>query len=244
MEPKITITEQGSGAIYEGLSFEGYQQLEGKSHTDLRTWVSGQDKKPSRRLLVGTALHDAVLRGNDYCRENYEFISEEVNLTTKEGREKMAEAEKATGKTILRPSERSVVKGCLNALRGEGLVQRALAAPGQKRELALVAPLEGVQCRCLADIVMPGKCLIDLKTTGWNRRDDFVNAIVAYGYASQAAMYVDLWHQISGDFLPFWFMCVTVRQPAAAWMLEITPEQLAFGREWYKTVLKLYNRFG
>ena len=85
------------------------------------------------------------------------------------------------------------------------------------------------------------KCLADLKTTGYRTAAEFKDAIVKFGYASQAAFYVDLYASVTGEYLPWVFVCVS-KDTFDVWYEVMTNEQLAFGRRWYQDVLTLYER--
>lgn len=226
--------------ILPGMADADYRARPELSHSDLKSFVSGKPMARSRRLIVGTALHTLVLEGFDsYIGQFHECFTEH-KLNTKEGKESFA-LEGVDGKTSLRPSEWRLVRGMADSLNSHPQAAKVIGADGEN-ELCVLATPEGFStpCKCLIDMKRRA-CLVDLKTTGYLTHDEFRQAIVDYGYASQAAFYVDMYAAATGEYLQWFFVCVS-KTSLDVWVEPITHEQLAFGRRWYKDILALYER--
>lgn len=227
--------------MYENVEDGDYRLANAVAHSDLRSWVFGPTQ-PGRHFLVGRALHDVVLRP-DHARDTYVVTPEDWKLNTKDGKAAMQEFIAANpDKTVLRPSERAEVGHLVNALRANEDCKRVLDAPGEV-EVAMVGQLiEGlpVLCKGLADkIVRAG--IVDIKTTGASNEDEFVDAILRYGYDAQAAYYTGLYELLTAEWRPFVWVCVSKRT-LNSWVTVVPAYAYHSGRRWNETTLRLYAR--
>lgn len=226
--------------VLTGLTFEEYEDIEAVSHSDLKAWARGESRS-TRKTLVGTAVHDVVLRP-DHAKDTYVTMDQDVDLRKTEGKAVYAQWTKDNpGKTILRPAERETVRQCVKTLKSHADAWKIICAPGDN-EVCYVGTLPGrqLQSKGLLDMVRRG-CLGDLKTTGYANQDEFLQQIVKYGYASGAAYYLDLYAAHTNRYVPMLNVCVSTRT-SEVWIHRFTPEQMAFGRQWYEDVFTLMER--
>lgn len=234
--------------VYPEMPRVDYDAAPGVSHTMLKDYVAGKKTSSTRRLLIGNALHDRML-GKQYFEDHYVTI-DDVNLTTKVGKQELQEAENSTGKTAIKSAERLLVAAMFGAIAKNDMGRKYIESKDQ-REVAVfdyigsegskVLPSHPTLMKGIIDLV--GKNQWDLKTCGWPTRDEFKNNIVNYGYASQAALYRELGAKaFHGEYKRFFWLCVSIHPPHDVWVEEATPLILSFGLRWIHTVLTLYER--
>jgi len=227
-----------------------YRAIDALSHSDLKAWVSGRQPE-GRQLIVGSALHARVIFGKDYYLKRYFESPQEYNLRKKEEKQRFVEDQeisKSIGMDLLRKKEAEQITAMTFALYAHPVGRKAFGYKGYK-ELAVVAnSLPGIsgwpgytgRVKCLVDLL--GKGLCDIKTTGYADENQFKNAVVDYGYAVQAYAYREIYAAVSGEWLPFKFLCVSKREPHNVWVMQLTPEQEAFGGRWWHDMLTIYAR--
>lgn len=233
-----------AAGIYCDLPDDEYRRIEAVSHSDLKGWASGDPLPPKgRHLFLRQALHAALLQP-EYAKSAFVTMSDNVDLRTKEGQAALAEYEERTGKRALQPKERESIKQMVLSLRQDPETRKILEAPGEC-ELAVVSDL-GVAPSVLSKGLIDKKCracIVDIKGTGYFNEAEFIDQFYKYGYDSQGAHYVDLVHAHTGEYLPFFFVCVSERS-LQVWIQRLTPEQYVTGRRWYRDMLRLYSLHG
>jgi hypothetical protein len=245
--------------IYAGMDDATYRVIDAVSHSDLQAFAADARgvKKPKRgrALVIGSAV-DAIVFDADQGLSKFCVLPDETPLNTKEGKAVVAAFEEAhEGRVALRPSEYKLVSTLVKSLRKHGGAQKILTTPGQS-QLSIIGEIEGVACKCRIDKVCDtpeALWLVDLKTTGCEDEQKFRNSVVDFGYASQGAMYCDLYHAAALEKPPqgYLLLCVSKRMDydeegyhrAPIWIVTLTPEQLAFGRRWYQDVLGLWRKY-
>lgn len=82
-----------------------------------------------------------------------------------------------------------------------------------------------------------GEWLCDLKTT--QSLDKIPSTIAEFGYHVQAAWYLDMWHGASGEERTRWaFIFQESESPYEVAVVELDPDDIAKGREWYLRALE------
>ena len=66
----------------------------------------------------------------------------------------------------------------------------------------------GMPCKCQLDTVSRWRVLTDLKTSRDIRRSEFNRSVWKFGYHIQAEWYRKAWQRLTGELLPFTFVCV------------------------------------
>ena len=235
--------------IHRNMSWDDYDNLDAVSHSDLKAFAEGKKGgSKSRRMHLGTLIHTLLLEGGEKARADFVFEKELPDRRTKIGKEAWENMVRDVGHDrILTVDEAKKAKRCCDSLMAHPQARKAVESAEQKsREIVVCNSIDGhdINNKGRIDILHKG-CVIDIKTTGFANQEKFVNQIVEYGYASQGAYYVDLCQkELGGEYLPFIFLCVSVREPFQSWIYRLNNEQMAFGRKWYTNVLSLIRRYG
>lgn len=224
-----------------GTDDSDYRLMPYLSHSGLRQWVSGDEPKSGRNLLVGTAFHTMVLEPAE-MKSRYFTLSQDYDLRTKESQAAVAKEVESNGcKIALKPSETSMLREMYRAMKSHPVMARAIDAD-YPTEVVCVADLHGVPCKSKLD--KPTKTLLDVKTTHCASEQEFRDSMVRYGYATQASFYQSMWAAThEGLHLPFAFLCASTREVGAAWIYKPTPMEMAYGACWVEQMLGLYRRY-
>ena len=217
-----------------------YRESKGISHSDLKAWCGQGPRGTSRKLYIGKAVHTMLLEP-ELAKDQFVTMEDEVDLRSNEGAALAREmAEEHPGKIVLKPSERSLIKGCVTAVQQNSDMTRILRAKGE-RELCMFGELEpGLLSKGMADLVLENS-MWDVKTTYCGSMDDFEQSIYKFGYDSQAAYYSDLYASLTGKSLHFGWLCIST-STLNTWIYKADEHHLLPGRRWYKTVLPLYAK--
>ena len=228
--------------IHEGIPFEKYLALDALSFSDLENWLRGKPHSLGRRGTLGSLAHCLVLEGAEAVKARYVKLPSNADLRLKANRHAMIALGEETGKQPVKPSEWAT---CCEMYRGIQRCERAVKALAveSRREVAVIADMDGTLTKARVDL-LGEKFLLDLKTTHCVNSDFFRDSVVDYNYAARAAYYIDNVAAVLGRFLPFRWLCVSTKPPYDAWIDEATNEQVAFGRKYYKAILKLHTRYG
>lgn len=146
----------------------------------------------SPNMVLGSALHCAVLEGEAAFKASYVERPEDIKLTTKDGKE-WAATQKRKGLTVLNGEQVEQLKGMTKALQ-----QLEWFAPERQEELRKYSELSiywdwcGMDCKARLDrvIELPDKVLVlDLKTTDSVNQRKFLDKVIYLNYLFQAAYY-------------------------------------------------------
>ncbi len=224
-----------------------YFAADAMSQSSLGDWVIGKKRgKPSRSMVIGSALDALVFDGNQGYLQRFHPIDDNVSMATKKGKARIAEIKKDCGdKEILRPDEWKQVYGMLDALRDNYEASRWLKEGNDTAQVCVFAWIEGVWCKGKIDkAARKRRTLIDLKSTGYLNASQFANSIIRYRYDVQAAMYLDLWDAIDAPIVTnFVNVVVSSKFPHPSWIVEYTDEQIATGRRQYVAELRLWRKY-
>lgn len=148
----------------------------------------------SANMVLGSALHCAVLEGPKAFEASYVEKPEDIKLTTKEGKAWAAEVKKA-GKTVLNGEQTEQLKNMVRALGEiEWFAPERQADLRKYSELSIYWDWMGVDCKARLDrvIELEDKVLVlDLKTTDSVNHKKFLDKVVYLNYLFQAAYYTE-----------------------------------------------------
>lgn len=199
-----------------------------------------QERKdsPSRNLVIGSALHMAVLEPDLYKRTY-------LNSNSDDRRSKHYKelADKYGGEFVLTADESARVDGISRSV-WDMYKNEFLYLPG-KNELSgfSIDHETGVTCRHRFDRLTDSGIGIDLKTTIDARPDAFSRSIQNYGYHMQAAFYSDQYEWITGNRLEeFVFLVVESSSPYACKAYTLNQESIDIGRDIYRKCLNDYAK--
>jgi len=195
------------------------------------------EREPTRNLVIGSALHMAVLEPDLY-RETY-FNSGAADRRAKVYKDL---ADEYGGEFVLTANEADNIDGIANSLWDKYSV--LLSLPGNNELSGFSAdPETGVVCRHRFDKLTQNRIAIDLKTAVDARPEAFSKSIHAYGYHMQQAFYSDQYEWITGRMLnDFIFLVVESSAPYACKSYRINQESIDIGRDIYRKCLDEYAK--
>lgn len=145
-------------------------------------------------MTLGSALHCAVLEGQEAFEAQYVERPDGLNLTTKEGKAWAADI-KAKGKTVLTGEQSAQLRGMVAALQ-----ELEWFSPARQQELRKFSELSiywdwcGIDCKARLDrlIELDDRVLVlDLKTTDSVNPKKFLDKVFNLNYMFQAAYYTE-----------------------------------------------------
>lgn len=195
------------------------------------------EREPTRNLVIGSALHMAVLEPDLY-RETY-FNSGAADRRAKDYK---ALADEYGGEFVLTADEASKINGIANSLWDKYGDLLSLQGHNELSGFS-TDPETGVLCRHRFDKLAQNGIGFDVKTAIDARPDAFSKAIYAYGYHMQAAFYSDQYEWITGEMLnDFIFLVVESSAPYACKSYRINAESLEIGHNIYRKCLDEYAK--
>lgn len=232
--------EVGAGC-WDGMPEKVYRRHTAVSHSDIRHWL--KPRKLGRAGIIGSAVHALVLEGRAALDAQFLSVDEDFDMRTTAGKERGAELLGDSGKVLLRRKERAEVELLFNELGSSKGARVILGKPGGN-EVSVVSAFDGFDQTYKARIDMVrGTSLWDLKTTSCVNEDDWVDSEVKFGYIHQAEWYSSLYAALTGEHLPFRFLCVSKQAPHNVWARAVPNELMALGRKWREDMLTLYERY-
>ena len=187
---------------HEGLSNEAYHSLKAVSPSQIKVLgrsplhyfdrFLAEDRErpePTAAMLLGTALHTAVLEP-ELWDSTIAVPPQTFDRRTKVGKELAAafDAESA-GKIVLAPDDADQVRRMADAVRKHPAAGFLLELPG-RREASYTweDPQTGLQCKTRPDWhSLDGRLVVDVKTTRDASRAEFAKSIANLDYHVQAA---------------------------------------------------------
>lgn len=190
---------------------------------------------------LGKAFHDAVLLPEVYAKEY--AVSQKFDRRTKEGKaaaEAFAQANE--GKTIIDEPTAVKVFAMATSIKTHPGAAALLEAAGEYELSLFWTDAEtGIDCRLRCDKWIPDfNTAFDLKTTQDASGDAFPRSIHTYGYALQAAFYLDGMNACGLPAKYFAFGCVESDAPHGRAVYQLDDESVELGRKQYR---KLLNRY-
>lgn len=143
--------------------------------------------------------------------------------------------EAAAPRDVLTLSEFSDCEAAALAVRESKLAAPYLAEG--EAELSVSWEVDGLPAKCRVDFLSSSKpALVDLKFTKDASPEGFPRQVLNYGYAGQAAFYVDAVKHALGEELPFVFIACEGSFPPV--VFTVPPDILDLGRSMYRRALK------
>lgn len=198
------------------------------NRSPLHAWTAhprlNPDWEPTEKKTfdIGRAAHRAVLgQGGDYV-EIPEHLLASNGATSTKAAQAFIEDARASGLTPLKTAEIGQIGHIAASVRTKLDAMRITLDPSRS-ELAALAQVDGVWCRCMVDNAPldPRLPLYDLKTTTDASPEGAVKAVVNYGYDVQAAFYLDAWRAATGEARRFRFILVEKEAPFEVAVVEL-----------------------
>jgi len=263
-----TVRKRYAPGWYTDLSNDEYHSSAGFSSSQVKSLLQktpahllhsfSVKKEPSSAMLLGTAVHTAVLEPEKFADEY--AISEKFDMRTKAG--KLAAelfAVEAAGKTVISAETAEVAQKMAESVRNHpiaGLLvsdiicessvywfYRSMDADDTDRYQIMAKVRPDALCRAYPVIV-------DLKTTNDGSYSGFIKSIQNYAYHVSAAMYLEGVNQCSPlldhfgrmAFNKFVFVCVENYPPYLTSVYELSPEYLDLGKAIYRRAMRTLQR--
>lgn len=201
-----------------------------------------EERKESAALDLGSALHCAVLEPEKFASEF--LVSPKFDRRTKEGKAAAAEFEaKAQGKTVIDAEQMEAVEAMKTSILSHEIAKGMLTGGEAEYSYYAKDPTTGLLLKTRPDYKNAG-ALIDLKTCQDASREGFIKACINFGYALQAAFYLDVYNLATGENLTeFFFVAVESSAPHAVACYKMGETEINLGREQYKKALKALAEF-
>ncbi len=245
--------------VKTGVPNEVYRASAGVSHSELKLLrmrtpyhlrmlreQPPSAKRSSPQMILGTAVHCAVLEPDEFAARYCDDLPESRNSKAyKEFAQQCANA----GLIPLSSEDRDRVHGMRESLLKHPRIAEALGTQGASEVSAWwIDEATGVQCKCRPDRAShfeaphgPTSLLIDLKTTSDASEDAFARSVHTFGYHTQADHYARGYAAASGrDCEGVLFVVVESEFPFACAAYELNALALAEARVLNERALRTY----
>ena len=230
------------------LSNESYQN-------DFRSYLSSSDirrllrspahyKNPTRiespAMAFGTLVHTFVLE--PHVAEARYRTRADVDGRTKEGKAvRDWEASLATqqGIQFIGRADYDAAVSIASAVRTH-LGCSSIMSGGLAEVSCVLDGFCDVNVRIRPDY-LTDRHIVDLKTCVDGRQDAFSRSVMTFGYAIQAAFYVDVALAFDGQKRDFYWVAVEKEAPFAVAVYKASDAMLEYGRTQYKRAIELYK---
>lgn len=237
MKPGIYTADQLSNAAYhsgQGISCTGLKKIAvSPAH-----FKRGEFKQTAA-MAMGSATHSAILEPESFAKQY---------VTLPAGKDRRSVEYKALcashgADNVIVSSDSCRIGAMQSAVRANPVANKWLYQEQGRNELSVYAkdPETGVLVRCRFDRLLDRGFSPDLKTTTDASPRGFSNAIAKYGYAFQAAFYLDTYYWAAGDVLNgFGFISVESKAPHNVMCYRLDDESIEVGRNQYRAALNTY----
>lgn len=195
--------------------------------------------KQTAAMFMGSATHSAILEPESFAKQ-FVTMPDGKDRRSKEYKDLAAEF---GADNVLSAGDASQIKMMQKAVRANPVANKWLYQEQGRNELSVYAkdPETGVLVRCRFDRLLDRGFSPDLKTTTDASPRGFSNAIAKYGYAFQAAFYMDVYYWATGQRLEgFGFVAVESKAPHNVMCYRLDDESIEIGRSQYRQALKTY----
>lgn len=229
-----------------------YRKAKGQSQSHLKTilkspahYLSAAKYKmiPSPAMIMGTAVHCAVLEGQETFDSQFIRKPDNIKYTTKAGKEwKEANSEKTILPNDGKEPQWDCVMGMSQALRELDWFSGKSDDYRKFNEVSIYWQEMGIDCKARLDRVIVNDdevLVLDLKTTDSIAPTKFQSKCVDLGYDFQAAWYSHAAELIYKKPARFVFVAVERNSPHSIDMFEVSSQMLAEARNKNKKALEL-----
>lgn len=237
MKPGIYTADQLSNAAYHsgpGISCTGLKKIAvSPAH-----FKRGEFKQ-TPAMAMGSATHSAILEPESFAKQ---YITLPAGKDRRSAEYKALCASHGTD-NVLVSADSFQIGAMQSAVRANPVANKWLYQEQGRNELSVYAkdPDTGVLVRCRFDRLLDRGFSPDLKTTTDASPRGFSNAIAKYGYAFQAAFYLDTYYWATGTKLEsFGFIAVESKAPYNVMCYRLDDESIEIGRSQYRSALNTY----
>lgn len=201
-------------------------------------WERDHGRAPKTEYDLGTLAHALILRNPD---------ARIVVIDAYDYRTKAAQAAKAAayaeGKVPVHRGQLLAASRIARSVRRHPMAAQVLARGEAEVSYYWTDAATGVTCRARVDWLVPGKALVDVKTTGndgGSDPDTFGRQAAKLNYPMQAAHYVDGWEAVTGARLPFVHVVVETEPPYLVLVGQLGDDAIEAGRARMRRALAIY----
>ena len=237
MKPGIYTADQLSNAAYHsgpGISCTGLKKIAvSPAH-----FKRGEFKQTAA-MAIGSATHSAILEPESFANQ---YVTLPAGKDRRSSEYKALCAEYGTD-NVLVWSDANQIDMMQMSVSQNPVARKWLYQEPGRNELSVYAkdPETGVLVRCRFDRLLDRGFSPDLKTTTDASPRGFSNAIAKYGYAFQAAFYLDTYFWATGDVLDgFGFIACESKAPHNVMCYRLDDESIEIGRSKYRQALNTY----
>lgn len=237
MKPGIYTGDQLSNSDYHsgaGISCTGLKKIAvSPAH-----YKRGEFKQTAA-MAMGSATHSAILEPESFSKQ---YVTLPAGKDRRSAEYKALCASHGTD-NVLVSADAHQINIMQTAVRANPVANKWLYQEPGRNELSVYAedPETGVLVRCRFDRLLNRGFSPDLKTTVDASPRGFSNAIAKYGYAFQAAFYMDTYFWATGDKLEgFGFLAVESKAPYNVMCYRLDDESIEIGRSQYRAALNKY----
>lgn len=233
--------------IYDNIPYRKYQELPYVSNSYLGRLASCPAKalvprEDTPALIFGRAVHCYILEGKRTFNKEF-VIAPDIDKRTKDGKEEWDTfLKKAKDKTIISSTDFKTICDMKDSILKHPFAPILLKEGVSEQTVIWRDDETEIICKCRPDRVPSGDkgVLVDLKTTNDASEKAFTHAVINYGYARQAAFYMDGITKATGmTFDAFVFIVVEKEPPYRVEVYELDMEFIGWGYEKYKELLRL-----
>lgn len=201
-------------------------------------------QEDSPALAFGRAYHLYCGEGEAAFYRECAVLPSGIDKRTKAGKEAWAQFEAANqGKTLVSADDFQKIQEMDLALKMHPFASKLLAEGQSEQTVIWQDEATGLMCKCRVDrIPNPKKrVLVDLKSCQCAGEYEFGRDVVKFGYALQAAFYLDGINAALGESVydAFLFIAQEKEQPYRTETYILDPEFIAYGRSEYQRLIQI-----
>lgn len=237
MTTKLTIKTRAEYDALPALNYSGAKELL-KSPLHYQAYLK-REKEDTKALRVGSAVHCAVLQGNEAFNTAF-AVAPKFDRRTKDGKAAFEAFEAtAAGKVILSEDEGELVSevhcAALACIDHHGFKFTAT-------EFMIATEYCGVPIKSALDAIDEDGFIYDLKTTEDASESGFLKSVRAFKYNLQAAFYSMAYSCFYGRKPQgFRFIVVEKEPPYATAVYQLGPELMTWGLCDFEAAVKAYK---
>ncbi len=222
-----------------GLNKSGLVQL-AKSPAHYFEWYHAPEEEPSRAMMLGTALHTALLEPAGFKQSI--MIAPKIDKRTKAGKAQWESfQEEAKGKIILTEDEASAIAGMKASVFNNMTAYDLLLEGKSEQSIFFKDPDYDFLSKIRPDFYTHDKEVVDIKTCLDAGYDGFSRAVANFKYHWQALFYLKgLTAVTETEHNKFIFIAVEKDPPYAVAVYEATKAMLHAARKQIAPLLSVY----
>jgi hypothetical protein len=203
-------------------------------------YIHGNNKKDTKAISVGKAVHKYILEPNKFNDEYY--VADKVDRRTTEGRKRYNEMLcESNNKELILADDFNLIESLGNAILNHHTASLFLKDAKVEKSIYWRDCLTDVMVKCRPDILL-SNITADIKTTEDASYKEFTRDVFKYGYHIQAAMMQDgIYHVLNKKIETFVFIAVEKKPPYAVAIYSIGQDVIEFGHKEYKETLKEFR---